>query len=1110
LSVQRIPSFPLRSLVLAACLTGAGIAPARSAAGEIPSWQPPATGIGYEVDLDLPPEVRPGPIRSREVESRGLQPLYVRIAFGWSRVEPEPGVVRLEELEAAVAAYRDTGFEVILCPRGGNPAYGAASLPAPDAAGPLEAWRRFLRTLGERFRGRIRFYQVGDRADTDGMLPAGGGGREFAFLVKTASVEIRSADPDALIVLGSIGPTRLDLLESTLSQDLAAYVDAVTLRANPGADPAPALDAAQEILLRHDPSAWLWLVEAPVPAPPPAPAPAIPEAAPEPPGGESESSAGETPVGESDGIPAPPPPPVGTAPTAGAIAPIASPDDDLRNRQGGAVIRTYASALAAGARLVLFDLPRGERGAPRSSSILILLRRLFPPALGPTPEGASRIRFLDPGSGEALPAAAWKFFDGSTFQAVVVYAAPDPESPTRPAVLVLDTADVSGAVVDDLLANTEVPAGGIAPDPARGTTRLEAAFGGVPLLLRYQRFATPGFLKKPEAVEVGGRKEITAEEILAKHQEFQAEQDSRLQSLIARGKISYHYRVANADLSVDVTTINAFYWDRALGAEWEQKELFFNGVKWKGRKPPELPLIQPEKVVILPLDIHLNKDYTYRYVGDEKIEGRECHVLEFTPVDPTRNLYRGRVWIDTRTFARVRIASVQTGLSPPVTSNDERDTYGPAPGSGVDPIWVLQRIDGQQIFATAGVNLVVLREVEFSDFELNPPDFADRRRAAHASEHTILRDTEHGFRYLDRTETGERVVRDGTTRSTTLGLAGVFHTKDLDFPIPLAGINRFDFDFRGTGAQTNLFFAGALVLATIQDPEFLGTRLDAGASLFGIAFSGTDHSYRGSDREDSLDVRNRTQSLSVNIGYPIGNFFKVKATGSADYVQYGGGKDSSPTLVIPRDTAEFHTGVEGEFNRRGFSVTSGATWSRRDRWDPWGETDPLSPDVGSRLADFDPEETDYLRARFGVSKQFILPLFQKVTLRGSYLTGRDLDRFSKYRFSFYGTRVRGFSGSGVRFDRGTLVSGTYSFNVSDVLRFDATLDAARVRDTQFLRIDPGSRFGGYQDFAGLGLSGNFLGPWNTVVQFDVGVALRSDIPGLRGDREFQLLLLKFF
>jgi len=71
-----------------------------------------------------------------------------------------------------------------------------------------------------------------------------------------------------------------------------------------------------------------------------------------------------------------------------------------------------------------------------------------------------------------------------------------------------------------------------------------------------------------------------------------------------------------------------------------------------------------------------------------------------------------------------------------------------------------------------------------------------------------------------------------------------------------------------------------------------------------------------------------------------------------------------------------------------------------------------------------------------------------------------------------------------------------------VLRFDAGLDFGYVRDG--LTSDEFNRFTGF------GVSGNLMGPWQTIVQFDVGVALQSGIPDLKGDTEFLIGLLKYF
>ena len=44
---------------------------------------------------------------------------------------------------------------------------------------------------------------------------------------------------------------------------------------------------------------------------------------------------------------------------------------------------------------------------------------------------------------------------------------------------------------------------------------------------------------------------------------------------------------------------------------------------------------------------------------------------KFEPVRDDSSLYRGTVWIDRRTFARIRVQAVQGGLSAPVVSNEE-------------------------------------------------------------------------------------------------------------------------------------------------------------------------------------------------------------------------------------------------------------------------------------------------------------------------------------------------------------------------------------------------------------------------------------------------------
>jgi hypothetical protein len=136
-------------------------------------------------------------------------------------------------------------------------------------------------------------------------------------------------------------------------------------------------------------------------------------------------------------------------------------------------------------------------------------------------------------------------------------------------------------------------------------------------------------------------------------------------------------------------------------------------------------------------------------------------------------------------------------------------------------------------------------------------------------------------------------------------------------------------------------------------------------------------------------------------------------------------------------------------------------------------------------------------------KEWYLPAFQKIRAEVNYLDGAKLDRFSKYQFSQFGDdRLNGFAGTGVRFDRGLIGRVGYSFNLFEVIRFDAAVENAWVRDDD--------AFDRTLSFTGAGIAANFVGPWKTVFSVSYGRALASDIPELDHSDEFFALVLKLF
>jgi hypothetical protein len=95
----------------------------------------------------------------------------------------------------------------------------------------------------------------------------------------------------------------------------------------------------------------------------------------------------------------------------------------------------------------------------------------------------------------------------------------------------------------------------------------------------------------------------------------------------------------------------------ADGIEWEELSFSVNGSKWGADRPP-FPLLQPEKVLSLPLQLRFDNDYRYQLEGTDRVGEYDCYVISFEPsrsASAAQSLYRGTLWIDRKTFARVKV-----------------------------------------------------------------------------------------------------------------------------------------------------------------------------------------------------------------------------------------------------------------------------------------------------------------------------------------------------------------------------------------------------------------------------------------------------------------------
>lgn len=761
------------------------------------------------------------------------------------------------------------------------------------------------------------------------------------------------------------------------------------------------------------------------------------------------------------------PPPRDESPSSAAVRALSEAPPDTLARVG-----LVAVASSAGRPLDAGGSEQIER-----------LQRYFTEdvSFDPTPTSATGSGGA-PGS-PALPRPLSRFYDAKNFTPIVFV-------PQSPAVRV----DLSSGAVSFASASVENLATGARREfdlkDAKALT-LDAAAGALAVVLHPA--AKPGGDTRA-AVEVAAARGLTADEIVARERAWETGQREHIQSWVGAMKASLRFRIAEVNETFDLTILGPFYFERGKPADWEWDEFYLNGVKWKGKTLPKLPILQPEKVTTLPLDIRLSEDYSYELKGEAPVAGRRAYHVLFSPKSTVgdKPIYRGSVWIDKETFALLRRDSIQMNLRGETLSNIQNEFYRPVPGH--PELLLPLEIKGQQVFSTAGRTTAIERDVVLSKVELNPNDFATRRGKAWSSEAQMIRDTDQGMRYLipDPATPGERIVQTKLSKKSTFGIAGGFYDKSVDYPIPLLGLQHFNFDLFGTGKQLSIFFAGVLLTTNYTDPAFLGSHFDLGADLFGTAIAFGDVSYRNGRQDKDEKIKHLPANFQMNLGHPLGPYLKASLGIFTKYDNFQRDKDTGPRFVTPVDT--FTTGAELKLvaNVSGFNASVAGSYFDRSRWQSWGDPDDL---------EYKPSQKDYFRWEASVSKDQYFSGFRKLHASIGYLDGTDLDRFSKYEFgSFSSHPMHGFQSGSLRTEKAWIANLSYGLNIEDVIRFEGFYDQALLTDSR----------SGFQNtyFSGAGLLASLNGPWqNSLFRAELGVpVVRHGVTGF----VVNVLMLKLF
>jgi hypothetical protein len=579
------------------------------------------------------------------------------------------------------------------------------------------------------------------------------------------------------------------------------------------------------------------------------------------------------------------------------------------------------------------------------------------------------------------------------------------------------------------------------------------------------------------AAEVRAAATLTAQEIVARYQAQRRRQERLVQRTIASGTTSLMFEVPGFVAPVTIAAETTIYVQPGL-TEMEQRDIRVNGAAIAGgsaASPPQLPLIEPERVATPPLIITLDNTYRYSLAGRDHTDGAACYLVAFDGIAA-----RGRAWIDATTFALRRLETVQAGLQGAIVSSEQHDQFAPF-AVDEDTVWLPVRTSVFQMYEGAGHRTPIHRVIETPTYDINPADFEARLQAAYASPHVMLRETPQGFRYLLREPNaveGVRVVAVRAGERIRTAVVGLLVDPNISVPLPFAGFSYVDLNLFDTGAQLNTFFGGTYGQLSWSVPSVAGTRWQAHGRVFAIAAKFNDRSMRGGVEQYNENVTQRPAHFSAGLLRSLTTRMRMRLAYELDYTAFDRSDTTGETFVVPVD-AVVHGIVAAVETESG--PWSGRVWwnpARRQRWQPWGEM----RGGGDRADESAADARTFQRLGVSIARTLALGRTLGSRIELAWMDGVDLDRFSRYSFNAFENRLHGYPTASIRYDRGAVARSATSW-AHRGWRIDGFVDIAVARDPGF-----GDALRGYP---GVGVAIETAGPLRTLWSVDWGYGFKA-------------------
>jgi hypothetical protein len=573
-------------------------------------------------------------------------------------------------------------------------------------------------------------------------------------------------------------------------------------------------------------------------------------------------------------------------------------------------------------------------------------------------------------------------------------------------------------------------------------------------------------------VEVKSGIDLSVEEIIARWQQYREAQKLKLDNYQASSFMNLHFETTAVAQAFDISMRLRQFFERGGKMEFEQTELYVNGVKFSNKHEFPLPQLEPEKVLTQPLELTLNERYTYKLLGTEQIEGVQCYVVGVEPKAQDENLYSGKIWIDGVSFRQVRQTLSQRGAKSNIVVNIETQNFALVSDGRGNQFNLLHSISAQQTLNAAGRDFLLQRTLQFSDYAINTPHYAEDLTAAHRSDAPMYRETDQGLREL-KIKGGERVLQQTSEKRIVSLVGGAMYAGTFNFPIPIAGISMADFDFKHSGAQLSTFFAGP-ILATDLSKQY-ATKYRLAADLALSALPGENRVYNGNVENTAEEIWAWEQTIGGRASWQATSHLSTTAFTYVAYDIYRRTSDTASNYEPPRNGVTLLPGVQVRLTDKGYLFTADGSRGQRLDWKAFGyAASPARPQSAYTLYDAD------------LNKDYYIGKFTKGGWDLAYYGGEQLDHFSRYFPSFFSNpRIHGIPGGTDSFDAIAMSNVHYGFNVMDLMKFEGMYSYARARN-----LDESSHF---KKFDGVEANFNTAGPMGTLIQGTVSCALDGNI-----------------